>query len=185
MSQRGTHPLHEGADEPSEQADAPREWEHQEEPAVHMLWGRVAALLLALLAAFTVGRLTAPTGASSTELAGLGERLQDARDDNRALQQELDAAQAEADEARAKLEEARAEALPQDTAPAPDEPDEEPARPPGDTYVVQSGDTLQSIATQFYEDASLAHVIAEANGLTDPSLLTPGSELIIPDRPEL
>jgi 5'-nucleotidase len=54
----------------------------------------------------------------------------------------------------------------------------------GETYVVESGDTLASIAEDFYGDASLDDFLAEANGITDPSSLSVGTELTIPPKPE-
>lgn len=49
--------------------------------------------------------------------------------------------------------------------------------------VVQQGDTLQGIAARVYGDSTLWYLIAEENGLTDPSSeLTPGSVLRIPNE---
>lgn len=50
------------------------------------------------------------------------------------------------------------------------------------TYVVQSGDTLWSIAQSFYGDGNLYTLIADANSSTvpNPNLIYPGQTLIIP-----
>jgi YD repeat-containing protein len=49
-------------------------------------------------------------------------------------------------------------------------------------YVVQSGDTLQSIALGEYGDASLWYLIADANGLSASQTLQPGITLTIPNQ---
>jgi YD repeat-containing protein len=49
-------------------------------------------------------------------------------------------------------------------------------------YVVQSGDTLQSIAQQIWGDANFWYLIADANGLDNGSTLVAGQQLIIPDK---
>ena len=54
------------------------------------------------------------------------------------------------------------------------------------TYIVQAGDTMFVIAEQFappgVEVADFADRIAQANGITDPSSLQVGQELIIPNE---
>ncbi len=50
----------------------------------------------------------------------------------------------------------------------------------GETYTVQSGDTLYSIAEDVYGDGNRWTEIAEANGIDDQSGLTVGEELDIP-----
>ncbi len=49
-----------------------------------------------------------------------------------------------------------------------------------DSYVVQTGDTLQSIAQMEYGNASLWYVLAQANGLSGDSSLALGQRLFIP-----
>jgi YD repeat-containing protein len=49
------------------------------------------------------------------------------------------------------------------------------------TYTVQNGDSLQSIASQMYGNASLWFVIAEANGLNAGDALKAGTQLLIPN----
>lgn len=68
------------------------------------------------------------------------------------------------------------------TQTAPETPAEEPSPTPEpeaepETYVVQSGDTLSSIAERF--DTTI-EAIVEANDLDDPDLILVGDELVIP-----
>jgi len=51
----------------------------------------------------------------------------------------------------------------------------------GSTYVVASGDTLQSIAALVWGDASLWYLIADANGMSGAEQLQAGRSLAIPD----
>lgn len=55
-------------------------------------------------------------------------------------------------------------------------------RSAGQTYTVQSGDTLSKIAKQFYGDAGQYNKIFQANRniLNDPDKISPGQELVIP-----
>ena len=48
------------------------------------------------------------------------------------------------------------------------------------TYTVAAGDTLFSIAQQFYGHGSLFGFIAEVNGITNPSTISTGQVLVIP-----
>lgn len=48
------------------------------------------------------------------------------------------------------------------------------------TVVVQSTDSLHSIAAAEYNDASLWRVIAKANGILNPRAIKPGTVLIVP-----
>lgn len=50
-------------------------------------------------------------------------------------------------------------------------------------YVVRKGDTLGSIATRFYGDASRYLMIAAVNRIADPDRLVVGQELVIPEPP--
>jgi nucleoid-associated protein YgaU len=59
-----------------------------------------------------------------------------------------------------------------------------PGPPPAssDTYVVAKGDSLSKISLQQYGTASLWRRIYEANreSITDPDLIYPGQQLLIP-----
>ena len=60
--------------------------------------------------------------------------------------------------------------------------DSEPARGGGDSYTVQSGDTLSAIAERHYGKASRWHEIFAANRdqIEDPDLIRPGQVLRLP-----
>lgn len=68
------------------------------------------------------------------------------------------------------------------TAPAP-VPVYEPATMPaggGQTYVVQKGDTLMSIARKVYGNPGKFRDIAAANGISDPNKIKVGQTLTLP-----
>ena len=52
-------------------------------------------------------------------------------------------------------------------------------------HVTKVGETLWSVAGQFYEDASKWRPIALLNGIVDPRSIVPGQELRIPSLPYL
>ena len=68
-------------------------------------------------------------------------------------------------------------------APAQGAPAAQPASG-GQTYTVQSGDSLSKIAKQFYGDANAYMDIFNANKdkLSDPNKISPGQQLVIPPR---
>lgn len=155
------------------------ELDYDEEPAGppqgRVLWGRVVVLGVALLLVFLLGRAT---GGGDT---GVPQARFDSVSDER------DQLEAEVADLQAELVEARRP----DPEPTPSPTtDEEAATDPegetegGETYIVQDGDTLASIAAKEYGDASLDDFIAEANGITDPESLAVGTELILPPPPE-
>lgn len=61
------------------------------------------------------------------------------------------------------------------------EEDQRQTDPELTTRIVRSGDTLSSIAAEFYRDPGLWRIIAEVNNLDDPRSLKPGQSLSIPD----
>lgn len=75
---------------------------------------------------------------------------------------------------------------PGQSPPAPVAPPAEQPKPPAEntpsqtTYTVKSGDTLSGIATKFYGDSSKWTLIAQANGIKDPTKLKIGQVLQIP-----
>jgi nucleoid-associated protein YgaU len=164
MNDQSIQPVQEDAEASSESGtDAP-------EPGLTIRWGRVAALVVALAVAFLLGWRLASRTSASPELARARRDLQQAR--------------AQIDELRAAAGEAASPTPSASPTPEP-EATEGADVEVGDTYVVKPGDTLQSIAQKFYEDRTLDDVIARANDITDPSQLTIGRELVIPNRPEL
>jgi nucleoid-associated protein YgaU len=52
------------------------------------------------------------------------------------------------------------------------------------THRVVAGDSLPQLASREYGDATAWRVIAEANGIDDPFVLVPGSELLVPSTIE-
>lgn len=48
--------------------------------------------------------------------------------------------------------------------------------------VVKPGDTLSSIAAQFYDDESLCDALANANGIARSAILTAGTKIKVPHR---
>lgn len=162
--------------EPYEPPDSGYDWDFNEEPdgrtMPNILWGRVAVLGAALLLAFLLGRLT----------AGGGDVSQEDFDQVRA---ERDEAQQEVTDLRAQLEEAQAQ--PQETPTPNTTPTGEPDAAQGDveTYTIQSGDTLRTIAEDQYGDAALADPLADYNDIIDPSSINTGDEIEIPPQEEL
>jgi proteasome lid subunit RPN8/RPN11/LysM repeat protein len=52
-------------------------------------------------------------------------------------------------------------------------------------YVVQAGDNLWKIAGKLWGDPSLFKLLAEENGITNPSVIPVGKVLRVPQRPEI
>lgn len=50
------------------------------------------------------------------------------------------------------------------------------------SYIVQPGDVLSNIASQFYGDSSKFTLIAQANNIQPPYVIYVGQELVIPDE---
>jgi nucleoid-associated protein YgaU len=144
------------------------DWEYETDRSRgRILWGRILVLAVALLLAFLAGRLTAG-GNGSVSAASF--------------------ARAKKDLAAARATIAAQNAVPSPTAEVTPEstPTPEPtasATAEGTTYTVKSGDTLRGIAAKFYGDSSLDDVIAEANNISDPTLVHPGTTLLIPPKP--
>ena len=144
------------------------DWDYGDEQprANNVLWGRIAALAGVLLIAFFIGRASAPDGIPE--------------DDFNELKAELSEAEGKIEELEVALQ-----------APEP-EPTETPVEVDGngddatidegdfDLYVVQSGDTMRGIAETFCGDPTLDDVIADYNGIDDPTLISVGTELKIP-----
>jgi LysM repeat protein len=54
-----------------------------------------------------------------------------------------------------------------------------------ETYTVQAGDSIWTIAEQFFDHGKHWRAIAQANPMTDPQTLKPGDELRLPDKSEV
>jgi hypothetical protein len=174
--------------EPYEPSDEAYDWDYEGEPSPHhpatILWGRVAVLGAAILVAFLLGRMTAGGGVPQEDL----DRVRAERDDAQAQVADL---QAEVDGLTTQLEEAQA---------AGTDPEADTGAATGDTtddtdgtdtgtqaqseaYVVEPGDSLRSIAEEFYGDVGLWTLIAEENNMTSTSVLQAGDEILIPPEP--
>jgi nucleoid-associated protein YgaU len=165
------------------------DWEYDEEPRTrkggqmpNVLWGRVAILGAMILFAFLLGRMTKSSGVPASELEA-------ANDEVAAVQEDLAAANDQIAALQTQVDDLQAAAAPTDTTedPAATEDTEDPAATDTtteETYVVKPDETLSIIAERFYGDASLADFLAEANGIEDPTAISAGQELIIPEEPE-
>ena len=146
-------------------------------PGGRVLWGRVAVLGIALLLVFLLGRATGGgDGISEDRFDEVAAERDDLRAEVADLNAELEAAQQATPAPTAEPTE--------DASTGGDATDPEDETEGGETYVVKANDTLASIAEDFYGDASLDDFLAEANGITDPTSLSVGTELIIPPEPE-
>lgn len=180
----------------------PVQWDRKS-PPVKVLWGRVAALAATIIAAYLLGRVTAPDGVPAESLVR--------------AESELAAAQQRVTELETRLAETTSPESAR-TVPAPaGQGAEEPSSAPGErrdetgagdatatgagippdagaeapgnrpdsveTYVVREGDSLNTIARRFYGDASLVGLVAEANNITARGKIRVGQELDLPPKP--
>ena len=150
------------------------DWDYGDEPprdkggAPNILWGRLVALGLLSIIVFLLGRWSAPNGADPEQV----ERLE----------ADYAAAQDEIDQLKAALQQPQADTTPSPAVTVDDQTDTaEDATFDGKTYVVQSGDTMVKIADQFCGDPSKDDLIADFNGIADPTLISVGTELKIPE----
>lgn len=151
------------------------DWDYGEEPpkgggesrVPNILWGRLVALGIVLLLVFLIGRWSAPDGIDTEQLRELRAQTEQARE--------------EVAELRAALA-AQPTATPSPTVTVGEQTDEaEDATFDGETYVVQSGDTMRGIAERFCGDPTQDDLIAEFNGIADPTVISVGAELMIPE----
>lgn len=154
------------------------EEDHVERRPMQILWGRVALLSGIVLVAFFLGRMTGGSGGIPAS------DLKEARDQVGALEEENAALATEV----AALQQQNAELQDQIAAPPADTTDTTASEGDANTitgqrYTVKSGDTLTSIAEKFYGDSTLDDFLAEMNNISDPTALSVGMELIIPDNP--
>jgi nucleoid-associated protein YgaU len=152
----------------SAQPGSEDEWEYETEPRGRILWGRIIALAIALVLAFLAGRATAGGGVSGAQYAK--------------VKRDLAAARAQI------AGQVPTPVATETTSPSPPAATSSPsaASSPGatgTTYVVKAGDTLRGIAIKFYRDPDLVDLIAQANNISDPTLLHPGTKLTIPPKP--
>jgi LysM repeat protein len=152
--------------------------------ASDILWGRVALLAGILLVAFFLGRLTGGGGVPAGDLAAANDRIETLEGQNQALKTELAAEPSLFDGTDEGVSEEGVKVPEPDPAKADETTTEAAPKLSGDTYIVQSGDTLAGIAQKFYKDASLGVFLAEANQLSNPGKLSLGQRILIPPKPK-
>lgn len=163
----------------------PDELDERQPQGTQILWGRVLVLLLALALAFWLGTTFAGDGGAQRELA-------DQRDEIARLEAQI--ATMEAEMAAVDAGGGAAEDAPSEGSRSGDDASEVAAdetaqrddatqapREEGRRYVIQSGDSLASIAQEVYGDPTRWREIARANDLNEPYALTVGESLRIPD----
>jgi LysM repeat protein len=164
--------------------DPAYDWEYDDEPAYRprprILWGRLIVLAVFLLAVFLLGRATGGSGVTQEDLDAMRAERNEAQAQVENLNDEVRRLEEQNAAFQDQIDQLEAETAPP-TDPTTDEEGDEPA---GETYVIQEGDTLLELANEFYGDPSLDDYIAEFNDIVDPSLISTGTEIIIPPDPE-
>ncbi len=131
-----------------------------------ILWGRLVALGILAILVFLIGRWSAPNGVDEDEVRQLRAQLQAAQD------------QAEQLEAAAQ----QPTVTPSPSVTVGDQTDTaQDATFDGKTYTVVSGDTMREIAERFCNDPTKDDLIADFNGIADPTLISVGTVLKIPE----
>ena len=164
------------------------DWEYDEEPRSrkgsqmpNVLWGRVAILGAMILFAFLLGRITKSSGVPASELEAANDEVAAVQEDLDAANEQIAALETQVTDLQAA---APADTTTDDTTTDDGTEDTTATDTTEETYTVKSGDTLSIIAEDFYGDASLDDFLAEANGIEDPTAISPGQEIIIPEKPE-
>lgn len=160
---------------PYEPQTSSYDWDYGEQPpnagnggTPNVLWGRLAILGALLILVFLIGRWSAPNGVESEDLA--------------AVRADYKAAQEEIEELKAALTQPQATVAPTPSVTVGEQEDEaQDATFDGEVYTVQSGDTMREIAERFCGDATQDDLIAEFNGIPDPTIISVGAELKIPE----
>ena len=147
------------------------EWDYEDERTSRpkVLWGRIVILVIVLILAYLLGRSTAPEGIPEGTLEQARAESAQLEEENQSLADEVE-----------ELEAAQESPGPTTTTEAggTGEPGETGEL---ETYTVQRGDTLTSIAQEVCEDPSLDNAIGELNDISDPEQLPVGSEIEIPE----
>lgn len=159
--------------EPAEFEDPEWEYDQEQERNSPVLWGRVAVLLGMLLIAFFLGRATKGAGVPQGELTEARAEVSSLKQENEDLKSQVAAAEAARDAAE------NTEAS--DPAAAEGSAEEGGTDVAGMNYTVKPGDTLTTIAEEHYGDASLDDFLAEYNEITDPTALSVGQTIFLPD----
>lgn len=146
------------------------EYPEDDRPRPNILWGRMVALLVALLLAFWLGRASAG-GVDEAEVKDLRAELAETRERSAELEDQVEAAQEAAqDEPDAAAETPESEATDA----------EETEEPELETYTVERGDTLRGIAQEFCGDPEQDDLIQATNGIEDATHLSVGQTLTLP-----
>jgi nucleoid-associated protein YgaU len=152
-----------------------------------ILWGRVLVLLLALALAFWLGTTFGGDASAQTQLEEQRAEITRLESEVAALEAEVaavDAAGGEKPSPRpADNEENNNDGRGDDDTPEPERSERSEPADDSSEYVVQSGDSLASIAQEVYGDPTLWRDIAQANDLSEPYSLTVGDTLNVPARP--
>lgn len=149
-----------------------------------VLWGRVVVWGLVIpLLAFLLGRCSADDGVSRAELEQTRADLTEMVSENMILRDRLEAG-ANGGTGTMPPPASTPEPAPGGGDPAPDSDGAAPTQNGGITYTVKPGDTVNSIAQQFYGDLSKAELITEANGIDDVNQLRVDQVLEIPPDPD-
>jgi nucleoid-associated protein YgaU len=166
----------------------------EEQPqGTQILWGRVLVLLLALALAFWLGTTFGGDSAAQQELTDQRNEIARLEAQIATMEAELAAVDAGGDPSPDAEGDASPteEAVDADPTAQRDAPSDAPSTAPrdrrdddrerGQRYVIQSGDSLASIAQDAYGDPTMWREIARANDLNEPYALTVGESLRIPE----
>lgn len=161
------------------------DYELEDEYAPRILWGRLAFFALALIIAFVAGRACAKDGVAEDTFKAEQQKVVELQSENQVLQAQVDAAAAESN-ANGNAGKKNKKNNNKNAAASDDEAGDEATGQSvedGQTYTVQSGDTLTTIAEKFYGDATAFDLIVDANNLDSATGLRVGQELVIPEKP--
>jgi len=146
------------------------DWDYGDEQprGNNVLWGRLAALTGVLLITFFLGRASAPNGIPEEQFDQVRADLSEAEGQIEELEAALQTPEPVATETPVEVDEGNEDTTTDENF-------------TGKVYVVQSGDTMRGIAERFCGDATLDDVIADFNNIEDPTLISVGTELKIPE----
>lgn len=164
------------------------ETQFEDEPyhGTQILWGRVVVLLLALALAFWLGTTFGGDASARSQLADQRAEITRLESEIAALEEQVAAVDAGGSPSEDAVPASEPSGGDGDADQASDDTETEPADDTGgdgNEYVIQSGDSLASIAQEVYGDPTLWRQIAQANDLSEPYALTVGDTLDIPEQP--
>ena len=163
------------------------EYELEDDYAPRILWGRLAFFAIALLLAFLFGRCTKDAGRPEAEYQEQVAQVLELSSENEVLRQQLAAANND-EEPEGGGGDGGGDGNGGNDAEATEEPadegDDGAVGEEGTTYIVKEGDTLTTIAEEFYGDPTKFDLIVDANNLDESTGLRVGQELIIPPDPD-